>query len=90
MLALLAMEAPVSLSPDDIRDEKVRVLRCMRPVDQQNCILGQFTASPDGASPGYLDDPKVPRDSKCPTYACLRCGGGRCGRLLVAHQLLRR
>ncbi|EFJ52396.1 hypothetical protein VOLCADRAFT_103053 [Volvox carteri f. nagariensis] len=44
VLALLTMEAPVSLHPDDIRDEKVKVLRCVAPVGPGDCVLGQYVA----------------------------------------------
>ena len=44
VLALLTMEAPVSLHPDDIRDEKVKVLRCIAPAGLADCVLGQYAA----------------------------------------------
>jgi glucose-6-phosphate 1-dehydrogenase len=44
LLALVAMECPVSNHPDDIRDEKCRVLRCIPPVEEKDCLLGQYTA----------------------------------------------
>eukprot|EP00887_Chlorella_sp_A99_P005935 scaffold29.g5935.t1 len=52
---------------DDIRDEKVRVLRCIKPPSDDQVVLGQYTAG-DG-EPGYLDDPTVPAGSKTPTFA---------------------
>ena len=61
------MERPVSLHPDDIRDEKVKVLRCIPPITLEETVLGQYVAA-DG-KPGYLDDEGVPADSNCPTYA---------------------
>ncbi len=54
----------MSLHPDDIRDEKVKVLRCIAPLAQQDCVLGQYR--------GYLDDPTVPPGSKTPTFAACR------------------
>lgn len=44
LLALVAMECPVSNHPDDIRDEKCKVLRCIPPVEEKDCLLGQYTA----------------------------------------------
>lgn len=44
LLALIAMECPVSNHPDDIRDEKCKVLRCIPPVEERDCLLGQYTA----------------------------------------------
>ncbi|CAK0786708.1 Glucose-6-phosphate 1-dehydrogenase, cytoplasmic isoform [Coccomyxa viridis] len=67
ILALLAMEQPVTLSADDIRDEKVRLLRALSPVALDDTVLGQYTAA--GDQPGYLDDETVPKGSKTPTFA---------------------
>ena len=72
LLCLVAMEKPCSLSPEDIRDEKLKVLRCMEPVSTSDVALGQYGASGDEAAankPGYLDDPTVPAGSKAPTFA---------------------
>jgi glucose-6-phosphate 1-dehydrogenase len=71
VLSILAMERPVSLSPEDIRDEKVKVLRCIKPVDVSNLMVGQYVKSEDGKKPGYLDDETVPKNSKTPTYAAM-------------------
>ncbi|KAK9827335.1 hypothetical protein WJX81_006694 [Elliptochloris bilobata] len=67
VLALLAMEQPVSLAADDIRDEKVKVLRCLAAVRPDETVLGQHTAA--GSQAGYLDDPTVPKGSRTPTFA---------------------
>ena len=48
---------------------KVKVLRCIRPLTLDDVILGQYTASNDEKEPGYLDDPTVPKGSVTPTYA---------------------
>lgn len=69
------MEPPVSGHPDDIRDEKCKVLRAIAPVLPQDCVLGQYTRGPkgvEGGQPGYLDDPTVPEGSNAPTYAACR------------------
>jgi glucose-6-phosphate 1-dehydrogenase len=69
------MEPPVSGHPDDIRDEKCKVLRAIAPVSPRDCVLGQYTAGPkgvEGGQPGYLDDPTVPEGSHCPTFAACR------------------
>ena len=67
VMALLTMEKPVSLSPDDIRDEKLKVLRYVPPLTTKDVVIGQYTS--DGTRPGYLDDDTVPAGSKCPTFA---------------------
>jgi glucose-6-phosphate 1-dehydrogenase len=38
------MECPVSNHPDDIRDEKCKVLRCIAPLKLEDVVLGQYTA----------------------------------------------
>ncbi|KAK9691563.1 hypothetical protein RND81_09G204600 [Saponaria officinalis] len=61
ILCLVAMEKPVSLTPESIRDEKVKVLQAVNPVDDKEVVLGQYE--------GYRDDPTVPNDSNTPTFA---------------------
>ncbi|KAF9412437.1 Glucose-6-phosphate 1-dehydrogenase [Podila epigama] len=63
------MESPVSLGAEDVRDEKVKVLRFIPPIVKEDILLGQYTKSEDGKEPGYLDDKTVPKGSKTPTYA---------------------
>ncbi|KAI9340653.1 glucose-6-phosphate dehydrogenase [Zopfochytrium polystomum] len=69
ILSIVAMERPVTLDAEDVRNEKVKVLRCIPPLTLSNVLLGQYTASDDGKEPGYLDDPTVPKGSVTPTYA---------------------
>ncbi|XP_047315789.1 glucose-6-phosphate 1-dehydrogenase, chloroplastic-like [Impatiens glandulifera] len=70
-LALFAMETPISLDAEDIRNEKVKVLRSMRPLQLEDVIVGQYKGfSKDGKTyQGYTDDPTVPKDSITPTFA---------------------
>ncbi|RKO89471.1 hypothetical protein BDK51DRAFT_27089, partial [Blyttiomyces helicus] len=72
ILSIFAMERPVSLEAEDVRNEKVKVLRCIPPLTLDNTLLGQYTKSPDGKEPGYLEDPTVPKDSVTPTFAAAR------------------
>ncbi|KAG7096949.1 hypothetical protein E1B28_004347 [Marasmius oreades] len=67
VLSVLAMERPVSFSAEDIRDEKVKVLRAIPPIEPKDTLLGQYVSA--NGKPGYLDDDTVPRNSVCPTYA---------------------
>ncbi|KZT24485.1 glucose-6-phosphate 1-dehydrogenase [Neolentinus lepideus HHB14362 ss-1] len=67
VLSILTMERPVSFSAEDIRDEKVKVLRAIPPVERSDTLLGQYVAA--NGKPGYLDDDTVPHNSVCPTYA---------------------
>ncbi|KAK9455832.1 glucose-6-phosphate dehydrogenase [Dipodascopsis uninucleata] len=71
VLTLVAMERPVSFSAEDVRDEKVRVLRAMPIIDPKNVVIGQYDKSPDGSKPAYTDDPTVPVGSRCPTFAAI-------------------
>ncbi|XP_047960653.1 glucose-6-phosphate 1-dehydrogenase, chloroplastic-like [Salvia hispanica] len=71
ILALFAMETPVSLDAEDIRNEKVKVLRSMRPIRADDVIIGQYKSHTKGgvSYPGYTDDKTVPKDSLTPTFA---------------------
>lgn len=72
MMCLVAMEKPVSTSSDDVRDEKVKVLKCIPELTLPNIVLGQYVGNPEGKGEeqkGYLDDPTVPKGSLTPTFA---------------------
>ncbi|KAL6573237.1 Glucose-6-phosphate 1-dehydrogenase [Orobanche minor] len=71
ILALFAMETPVSLDAEDIRNEKVKVLRSMRPLSVDDVVIGQYKSNTNGgvSYPGYTDDKTVPKDSLTPTFA---------------------
>ncbi|ESQ34140.1 hypothetical protein EUTSA_v10007147mg [Eutrema salsugineum] len=71
ILALFAMETPVSLDAEDIRNEKVKVLRSMRPIQLEDVVIGQYKSTNKGGVtyPGYTDDKTVPKDSLTPTFA---------------------
>lgn len=65
------MERPVSFSSEDIRDEKVKVLRYISSLKFEESLLGQYVGAEtkDGKKPGYLEDETVPKGSICPTFA---------------------
>jgi len=72
ILSLVAMEKPVSTEAEDIRDEKVKVLKCIPELGLKDVVLGQYIGNPQGegdAKEGYLEDPTVPKGSVTPTYA---------------------
>ncbi|KAI1294762.1 Glucose-6-phosphate 1-dehydrogenase [Halotydeus destructor] len=72
ILCLIAMEKPVSTKSEDIRDEKVKVLRSMPPLELADTITGQYIGKEGGTgdeAQGYLDDPTVPKESITPTFA---------------------
>ena len=62
LLCLVAMESPTHLDADDVRDEKLKVLRALKPITHEtvglNSVRGQYRAgaSEGGSVPGYLDD----------------------------------
>ena len=78
VLALVAMEPPVSLEAESIRDEKVKLLKSIRllmPEDvARQVVRGQYFAGVlDGQSqPGYRQEPKVQPDSNVETYVAMK------------------
>lgn len=70
IMSIVAMERPVSLDPEAIRDEKVRLLKSIPPIDIRNVVIGQYGPSADGSHRGYREDAGVPADSITPTFAC--------------------
>ena len=64
VMTILAMEPPVSFDPNRLRDEKVRVLRSMQPVDPAKVVRGQFV--------GYRDEPDVAPDSQAETSVAVQ------------------
>jgi len=69
ILTLIAMEPPVDLSSENIRDEKVKVLRYMPEIIPEDVVVGQYVADKSGKHKGYLDDDTVEKDSVTPTFA---------------------
>src|SRR6516162_2192179 len=64
VLANLAMEPPAGTDSESIRDEKVKVLKAMKPLDAGSVVRGQFR--------GYRDEKGVSPGSKVETYAAVR------------------
>ena len=62
LLCLIAMEPPANLQPDSVRNEKVKVIRSLRPIGEneveQQTVRGQYTKgfSEGGAVPGYTQE----------------------------------
>lgn len=71
VLTLLAMDRPISFSAEDIRDEKVRVLKAIPPISPKDVIIGQYGKSLDGSKPSYKEDDTVPKGSRCPTFCSM-------------------
>ena len=78
LMTLVAMEAPVSMAAEDMRDEKVKVLKSIRTIKQQHVHAhahrAQYTAGKinDQAVCGYLEEDGIPPDSTTETYAALK------------------
>ncbi len=78
LLCILAMEPPASSDADTVRDEKLKVLRALRPIDGDSVdvktVRGQYKAGNiDGESvPGYADEPGVPEGSQTETFVAIK------------------
>lgn len=78
ILSLLAMEPPVDISADSIRDEKLKVLRALRPIDasnfQEKTVRGQYTNGfvEGKPAPGYLEEEGANTQSTTETFAAIR------------------
>ncbi len=78
MLTLVAMEPPANLDAESLRDEKVKVLRSIRPIPKgavhAQALRAQYSGSrQDGqVLPGYLEEVGVPAGSTTETYAALK------------------
>jgi glucose-6-phosphate 1-dehydrogenase len=64
VLANLAMEPPIRTDSESIRDEKVKVLKAIPPLEAGDLVRGQFR--------GYRKEPGVAPDSKVETFAALK------------------
>jgi glucose-6-phosphate 1-dehydrogenase len=64
VLSNLAMEPPVALDSDSLRNEKVKVLKAIPPIEEKDVVRGQFH--------GYRDENGVAKDSKTETFAAVR------------------
>ncbi len=64
ILALVAMELPATFGADDIWDEKLKLLRSVRPLSPADAVHGQYV--------GYREEEGVAKGSRTPTYAALR------------------
>jgi glucose-6-phosphate 1-dehydrogenase len=78
LLCIVAMEPPVSLDPDAVRDEKLKVLRSLRPMTvadvARETVRGQYTAGASNGDKavGYHQEANVPTDSNTETFVALR------------------
>jgi glucose-6-phosphate 1-dehydrogenase len=54
IFALVAMEPPVSMNAEHVRDEKVKALRSTLPINFNDVVIGQYTKDAEGKKQGYL------------------------------------
>jgi glucose-6-phosphate 1-dehydrogenase len=73
LLCLVAMEPPTSLEADAVRDEKLKVLKSLTPMQVENTVRGQYRAGASDGGPvrGYLDELGNPA-SRTETFAALK------------------
>ena len=74
MLCMTAMEPPKSLDADDVRDEKVKVIKSLKSLTiesvNENVVRGQYTEA--GDMKGYLQELDVPAESFTETYVAIK------------------
>lgn len=78
LLCMVAMDPPSQLTADGLRDEKLKVLRALRPITQENvskrAVRGQYTAGAvrGAACPGYQEEEGSQGHSNTETFVALR------------------
>ena len=74
LLAILAMEPPASFDAESIRDEKVKLLRAISPVDPNDVVRGQYLEGQINGEEvtGYRQEADVAEDSITETYIALK------------------
>ncbi len=75
LLCLVAMEPPTRMDADAVRDEKIKVLKALKPFDRISAgnliVRGQYRAGIGGTVPGYLEDIDNP-NSATETFVALK------------------
>ncbi len=78
LVALTAMEPPVSLDPESIRDEKVKVIKAIQPLNLSDeagdVVRARYGSGLVNGNPvkGYMEEAGIPEDSITETYAAIR------------------
>ena len=78
VLALIAMEPPVSLDADAMRDAKLNVIRSLRPIDsgevRKLVVRGRYGAGVSDGKPvvGYMDEQGIADNSRTETFVALK------------------
>ncbi len=78
LLCMVAMEPPTSLSEDAIRDEKLKILKRVRPIRPEEVagkvVRGQYCRGAAGGDPvpGYASEPGIPAESRTETFVAVK------------------
>ena len=78
LLCILAMEPPATSAADAVRDEKLKVLRALRPIAEAEALIktvrGQYQSGivKAGKTAGYLDEPGVDAASRTETFVAIK------------------
>jgi len=78
LICMIAMEPPVTLKGDDVRDEKLKVLRSLRffkDADiKKHCVRGQYRSGniKGNRVPGYLEEDNANKQSNTETFVALK------------------
>ncbi|MEJ6398768.1 glucose-6-phosphate dehydrogenase [Yoonia sp. 208BN28-4] len=70
LLCLIAMEPPSQFGADEVRDEKLKVIRALQDVDAHHIVRGQYDAGSDG--PSYREDVEDPK-SHTESFIAMKC-----------------
>jgi glucose-6-phosphate 1-dehydrogenase len=74
LLTLIALEPPATRHPDEVRNEKVKVLRSTERVQPGDVVRGQYTAGTIGGAPvrGYREEAGIAPNSLTETFVAVR------------------
>ena len=78
LLCAVALEPPASIDPDAVRDEKLKVLRALKPITHENVLAttvrGQYRAGAAQGQPvnGYLEEEGIGQSSQTETFVALK------------------
>jgi len=76
LLAMMAMEPPISFEADAVRSKKTELFHAIHPISPTNAVRGQYGAGVvlGRQARAYRQEPDVAPDSKTETYAALKLG----------------
>jgi glucose-6-phosphate 1-dehydrogenase len=72
LLALTAMEPPISFEAESVRNERVKVLDAVAPLSPADVVRGQYGAARDGGGRAYREESHVAPDSRTETFVALK------------------